>query len=409
MVVVGAGIIGVATACVLTQEGWEVTLLAPEAVGEGGAALGSAGLFATQTVQPLGMPGVVRGIPRMLLDKDAPLSIRWRYAPRFLPWFLRFLRASRPTEVERLSHALRDMLDQSYEAYAPLLDAADAHDLVRRDGLVTVYRTAEQLGAARPDIELRKRRGVELQLVSGDDLRRLVPAVSPDYEHGVFYPKCGHTTDPRALLLALWRSVERSGGTFVKDTAVGFDIRGRSVAAVRTRSAAVPADAVVIAAGAWSKPLTRALGLRVPLDTERGYHVTLADAGIELPVPIIVGDVRFAVTPMTMGVRLAGTVEFAGLRAPPNQRRQDMLVRLARRCFPGLRTDRQSRWMGFRPALPDSLPVIGRSPQHSNVYFGFGHGHLGVTGGAITGKIIADLAAGRPPQIDVAPFRVDRF
>ncbi len=409
VVVIGAGIVGVATAGCLIDDDWEVTLVAPEAPGEGGAGIGSAGLFATQTVQPLAMPGIARRIPRMLFDRDAPLSIRWSYAATLLPWFVRLLRASTPGEVERLSRALSDMLATAVEAYGPLLEAAGAERLVRRDGLVMVYRTAEQVESARAEIDLRRRRGVELAEISGSELRRLVPAISSEYRYGVLYPKCGHTVDPKALVVALWESVERRGGTFVKAAVEGFESRGSAVTAVRTNSGTLPADAIVVAAGAWSAPLALALGFRVPLEVERGYHVTLAAPGIALPVPVIVADVRFAVTPMTMGVRLAGTIEFAGMQAPPAPRRQDMLVRLARLCFPGLSAEHQSRWMGFRPSMPDSLPVIGKSPRHSNAYFGFGHGHLGVTQGAMTGRIIADLAAGRRPPIDVTPFSIERF
>jgi D-amino-acid dehydrogenase len=408
-VVVGGGIVGVATACALLDDGWEVTVLTPEAVGDGGAAIGSAGLFATQTVQPLGTPGIARRIPRMLIDPDAPLSIRLAYLPRLLPWFARFLRSSTGREVERLSHALADLLKEALTAYAPLLAAADAGDLVKQKGLVTVYRTAEQLAAARPEIALRERRGIPLQILSDAALRQMAPALAPDYKHGVFYPRCGHTGDPRALLLALWRSVESRGGRFVQDAARGFAASSRSVTAVMGDAATYPADAVVVAAGAWSGPLARSLGFDVPLDTERGYHVTLADPGIDLPVPLIAGDVRFAITPMRMGVRLAGTIEFAGLRAPPDPRRHRMLLRQGRACLPGLNIDKPSLWMGFRPSLPDSLPVIGRSPGHANAYFAFGHGHLGVTGAAITGRIVAALAAGRRPPIDIEPFRIDRF
>jgi D-amino-acid dehydrogenase len=311
--------------------------------------------------------------------------------------------------VERLSRALADILREALAAYAPLLAAVGANDLVEQKGLVTVYRTADQLEAARPEIELRKRRGISLQIVTDPDLRRIAPALAPEYRYGVFYPQCGHTVDPRALLLALWQSTDSRGGRFIEDAAQGFDVRGRSAAAVRGNAGTYPADAFVVAAGAWSGPVASSLGFRVPLDWERGYHVTLADPGIDLPVPIIAGDVRFAITPMRMGVRLAGTIEFAGLRAPPNARRHAMLLRQGKSCLPGVNTDKPSLWMGFRPSLPDSLPVIGRSPAHANVFFAFGHGHLGLTGAAITARIVADLAAGRRPTIDVEPFRIDRF
>lgn len=409
VIVIGAGIVGVATGLCLQRDGWSVTLLAPEPPGEAGAAIGSAGLFATQTVQPLAMPGVLAKVPRMLVDPEAPLSVRLAYLPRLLPWLARFLRAGRPAEVERLSVALADQLRGTFEAYAPLIDAAAAGELVQRRGLLTAYRTAEQLQAAQREIDLRRRRGIRLEVIAAGALRQMAPALSPDYRHGVVYPDCGHTPDPAALLRALAAALTAGGGRFVRAAASGFAQNGATVAAVLAGGATHPADAVVVAAGAWSLPLARALGWRIPLDYERGYHVTLAEPGIALDLPVIVGDVRFAITPMRAGIRLAGTVEFAGLRAPPNPRRHEMLIRQAQRCLPGLDVSRPSRWMGFRPSFPDSLPVIGRSPSHANVYFGFGHGHLGLTSAAVTGMAIADLAANRAPAFDLTPFSVARF
>ena len=191
--------------------------------------------------------------------------------------------------------------------------------------------------------------------------------------------------------------------------ATGFTTRDGRVTAVRTGSGEVACDLVVVAAGIWSRPLARQLGSKVPLDTERGYHVMLQEPGIALDLPAIVGDVRFSITPMASGIRLAGTIEFAGLDAPPNPKRHEALLGHATRVFPGLATSKQTRWMGFRPSLPDSMPVIGPSPHFTNAYFGFGHGHLGLTSAAITGRVIADMAAGRKPAFDPTPFRVDRF
>jgi D-amino-acid dehydrogenase len=409
VVIVGAGIVAVAAAIALLDDGWEILLLAPDPIGKGGAAIGSAGLLATQTVQPLAMPGLAARIPRMLTDPDAPLSIRWAYAGRLLPWLVRALAASRRNQVERLSLALADLLRDAIDAYGPILAAASAAALVRRDGLVMVHRNDEQLAAANAEIELRRRRGVRLELVSGDRLRALAPALSPEYRHGVFYPDCGHVADPQALVCTLGQAALSRGARFAREAVVGFDLRRGAAAAVRTTTSAHPADAVVIAAGAWSGEIVRLLGLRVPLEHERGYHVTLPEPDIELRLPIIVGDVRFAVTPLAIGLRLAGTIEFAGLRAPPNPSRYEMLLRHAKACLPGLNSSRATRWMGFRPSLPDSLPVIGRSPSHHNVYFAFGHGHLGVTMAAVTARMVADLAAGRAPPIEVTPFRIDRF
>ena len=215
--------------------------------------------------------------------------------------------------------------------------------------------------------------------------------------------------DPHRLVQMLAEDLVGRGGTLVKERAVEFEFRDRAVAGVRTGSGRHGADAVVVAAGAWSNPLARRLGVSVPLDTERGYNVTLPAPGIELRLPVVSGDFAFALTPMAMGVRLAGTVEFAGLEAPPDPARSEVLIASARRLFPKINTSDGTTWMGCRPSMPDSLSVIGRSPGHPNAFFAFGHGHIGLTTAAITGRAVADLAAGRPPPLDLSPFRPDRF
>jgi D-amino-acid dehydrogenase len=236
-----------------------------------------------------------------------------------------------------------------------------------------------------------------------------VPALSEEIKVGVFYPDVGHTVDPKRLVKALAEDLARAGASLRRARALGFDIGSDGVRAVVTDGGAVTADLVVVAAGAWSKPLAEALGSKVPLETERGYHVTLPEAGIDPRLPVVSSELRFCVTPMAMGLRLGGTVEFAGLDAPPDPTRHQVMLKHAKRLYPGLSITGASYWMGHRPSLPDSLPVIGRAPRHANAWLAFGHGHIGLTTAAITGRAIADRVAGRPPPFDLAPFRADRF
>ncbi|MEE8275644.1 MAG: FAD-dependent oxidoreductase [Alphaproteobacteria bacterium] len=407
-VVIGAGIVGVACALTLQRDGWRVTLLDPEAPGEG-ASKGNAGIIAVDHTTPLALPGLLPRVPRMLLDSQSPLAIRWRYLPRLLPWLARFLAASTPGRVERISRALATLMAGAADAYTPLVEGAGARELFRRQGVVYVYAGAASFARARAEMAIRRRTGVEIEELGAAELGQLVPGLSADITHGAFFPASAHVVDPHRLVQMLAEDLVGRGGTLVKERAVGFEFRDRAVAGVRTGSGRHGADAVVVAAGAWSNPLARRLGVRVPLDTERGYNVTLPAPGIELRLPVVSGDFAFALTPMAMGVRLAGTVEFAGLEAPPDPARSDALIAGARRLFPEIDTSDGTTWMGCRPSMPDSLPVIGRAPSHPNAFLAFGHGHIGLTTAAITGRAVADLAAGRPPPLDLSPFRPDRF
>ena len=407
-VVIGAGIVGVACGLTLRRDGWSVTLIDRAGPGEG-TSKGNAGLMALSHVTPMALPGIVRRVPGMILDPDAPLVIRWRYLPRLAPWLMRFLRASRAAEVDRICAALADLVLGALDDYAPLLEFAGARDLVQRRGTLYVYETDRSFARARPEIELRRRFGVEVETLGPHEIRQLVPDLAPIFRGGAFYPANGHVIDPFGLVQRLAEALARAGGTILREDVLGFDFNAQGVGAVRTATAAHPADAVVLAAGAWSKPLARQLGLSVPLDTERGYNVTVTDPGIEPRLPVVSGDYRFGVTPMLDGVRLGGTVEFAGLEAPPDPSRHALLMKQAKRLYPKLDLGRRTEWMGFRPSMPDSLPVIGVAPRHRNAYLAFGHGHIGLTTAAATARAIADLAAARPPAFDLAPFRPDRF
>ena len=248
-----------------------------------------------------------------------------------------------------------------------------------------------------------------LEVLDAQGVRELEPALSPDVRHGVYFPEVAQTTDPFQLVQALAADFRRHGGVIQTERVTGFGFGPGGVEKVRTEGGPFAADAVVLAAGAHSKTLARRLGARVPLDTERGYHAMLPEPGVNLKVPVISGDFHCAMTPMDGGLRVGGSVELAGVDAPPNYARADKLVTVAKRVLPGLNDAGYTRWMGHRPSMPDSLPVIGKSPSIPNAIFAFGHGMLGLTHGALTGRIVADLAAGRNPPLDLTPFRPDRF
>lgn len=408
-VVVGAGIVGVCSAFTLQREGWAVTLVDPDEPGEG-CSFGNAGILASTNVAPVAMPGVLADVPRMLMDPMSPLAIRWAYLPRLMPWLIGFLRASTPARVEAISIALASLSGRVFEDLAPLVDEAGAGDLLVRRGYVGAYRNPAKLAGMRVELALKRRRGMRVEELGPDELRQLEPALARDIVGGYYLPDAGHTVNPLALTQHLVAAFLRRGGIVRRARVLDFaefgDAGPRSVV---TDSGSIPCDLAVVAAGAYSRALAARLGADVPLDTERGYHTVLPRPGIEMRMPVMAGDGGFAITPMATGVRLAGTVEFGSVDAAPNYKRIDPLLKHAKALLPGLDLRDGSQWMGRRPSMPDSVPVIGRSPRHRNALLAFGHGHLGLTYAAVTGRLIADLAADRVPVLDVTPFSPARF
>ena len=406
--VVGAGIVGVSAACWLRRDGHEVTLIDPEPPGAM-TSFGNAGAISSHACLPQTGPGLLLQAPRWLLDPMGPLFIRWRHLPDFLPWLVRFVRAGRPEPMRRQMDAMAALHRQALDAHRELAAEAGTAGLIRRNGTLTVHESTRSFRAAAGGREGQRRRGYEVEELSGEELRQLEPGLAPIFPHAAFFPGGAHTIDPGALTAGLAEAFVRGGGRLLAAQATGFDFDDGRPAAVRTSQGRLAADGFVIAAGAWSAGLAEMLGEKAVLESERGYHLTLPDPGVETRRPISFHDRKFMATPMRMGLRLAGTAEFAGLDAPPDWRRVEPLRAHARKAFRGIRAEGGSPWMGNRPATPDSLPVLGASVLHGNVWYGFGHGHLGLTAGPASGRHIADLAAGRPPAIDMAPYSIGRF
>ena len=408
VIVVGAGAVGMACALTLRREGHAVTVLDPRLPGEG-ASYGNAGIIANCSVDPIGMPGIVRRVPAMLMDPMGPLSIRWRYLPRMVPWLARLVVASRATRVEEISHALFSLLGNAAETWADLIRGTDGERYILPRGWIHTYESDAAFAAAQPVIDLRRRRGVRVEVLTPDELHQLEPAAAPIFRHAVYLPDTGFVTSPVRLVGALASAFVAAEGTLLQERVTGFNRGAYGPTSVLTERGAHPADQVVIAAGAWSRPFAAMLGSRVPLDTERGYHVMLPTPERAPRHPLSSGERKFILVPMQGGIRITGGVEFAGLDAPADFTRIRRMVAHARRMVPGLGDEIQSEWLGFRPSMPDSLPVIGAAPTCPGALFAFGHGHVGLTSAASTGLIIADLVAGRTPAIDLRPFRPDRF
>lgn len=412
VVVVGAGIVGMACATYLQRDGRKVVVIDPGGPGEG-ASYGNAGCLNGSSVVPVSMPGTLAKVPGWLSDPTGPLSIRWSYLPRLLPWLYRFVRAGRPERVQAQAVALRGLLAPTVGMYRALAASVGAEGLIHRSGHLMVYRSEESFAADAGANQLRADNGIEIADLTCDELRQLEPALSNAYVRARLIAENGHCGNPLRFTQMLAEAFVGQGGEIRRAPAQRFSFSDGRVDAVLTSAGREPASAIVVAAGAWSKPLAAELGERVPLDTERGYHAMIARPEVQPRLPVMEADGKFVATPMDQGLRMAGTVEFAGLEAAPDWRRARVLLDQGKKMFPGLARDigedRVALWMGFRPSLPDSLPVIGPSRAHPNAFFAFGHGHVGLAGAPMTGRIVADMVAGRPPAIDVRPFSAGRF
>jgi len=406
--IIGAGVIGISCAINLLREGHAVTVVDRSQPGEG-CSKGNAGLFSSDFYVPLSIPGMLSQVPRWLLDPLGPLSIRWSHLPEFLPWLIRFIRAGSPARVEKICNALEPLLASSLEEHQALAKGTESEDLIRAQGCMYVYENERNLARDAASWDLRESRGTKYERLNAAQIREREPALAPIYEIGYFLSDLGHTVEPMLLVKGLAQHFQQSGGVIlqreVKDILAGPDGPNCLI----TDQGVLDVNVLVIAAGAFSNKLTTKLGSPVPLQGERGYHATIANSGVSLSVPVIVSDHKFIATPMSTGIRIAGTAEFGGLNAKPNYARSRVLVEHAKKMFPGINTTNVSEWSGLRPTLPDSLPVIGPSPHLQNLFFAFGHQHIGLTGGPKTGRLIADLIAGRTPNIDLTPFRADRF
>ena len=413
VVVIGAGMVGVCAASYIQRAGHQVVIVDPQPPGEW-ASFGNAGCFNPSSVVPIAGPDTLKKVPGYLLDPLGPLAIRWSYLPQIAPWLLRYAYAgSSAARVEKQAEALKTLLFGSLDYLMPLVANAHAETLVKRNGILIVYRSERSWQADERAWNIRRRAGITLHDLDTDELRQFDPSLARDLIRAKHVPGNGHTVDAGGLVAAMAAAMVSDGGQIVRTKATGFKIESGKLLAVSTESGEIPADAAIIAAGAHSKALAALAGDRVPLETERGYHLVVREPEAMPRVPTTDAEFSFVATPMSGGLRLAGTVELAGLQAKPNWRRSRMLLERAANLLRGLPKDipekRLSMWMGHRPSLPDSLPVLGRSQRSGDIFHAFGHGHVGMTAAPYTGKVLADLVSGRPPPIDLSPFRPDRF
>lgn len=374
------------------------------------ASFGNAGAIAQPEIMPLPVPGVARRVPGYLLDPLGPLSIRLGYAWRLWPYLSRFLAAATPERYAAGATAMAALLATAFEDHGAILQESGLGHLLKKEGHLWVYRSEAARDAARGEWELRERLGFHCEALDREGVSRFEPALGPAAHCGYRTADWGHYADPKALVLGLMDHLRDRGVAFRRGEIFDIEIKEERPTAVYSRNEArFPFDNLIIAAGAWSHHLSNRLGDYCPLETERGYNTTLPDPGVSVNNMVTFAEDHFVVTPMAMGLRVGGAVEFAGLTAPPNYRRCRALLTLAGQYLPGLNPAGGTEWMGHRLSTPDSLPVIDRSQRFENVYYAFGHGHLGLTGSATTGRLIAALVRGEDPGLDLAPFRIGRF
>jgi D-amino-acid dehydrogenase len=406
--VIGAGIVGACIGLSLIRAGYRVTLIERDTPGMG-ASFGNGAVIGEEAVVPVATPGILWRVPGMLMDPLGPLAIRWSYLPRIAPWLLRFVAAGRAARVEDISIALAALLKGTFAAYKELLTDAGAPEILRRSGWLCVFENERGFEAYKPCLDLQRRRGVRFGLMGAAEIRQFEPSLAPIFARAVHFPDVGYALNSQRLVAVLIEAILTRGGALRRAEAHAFDIGPEGPRAVLTSEGPVPCYAVVVAAGAWSKELASQLGAPVPLETERGYHVQFAAPGVAPRLPVYSTERGIVATPLEHGLRVGGTVELGGLRAPPNWGRAEVLKRQAQRWFPGLGSAEGSRWMGFRPSMPDSLPVIGRSPRFANAILAFGHGHCGMMMGARTGQLVTALLAGDDPGIDMKAYDPQRF
>ncbi|MHA7685874.1 NAD(P)/FAD-dependent oxidoreductase [Cupriavidus sp. PET2-C1] len=409
VVVIGGGIIGASCAWHARTNGLKVTLVDP-GDEQARASYGNAGVLATCEYLPVGTPSLIKELPRMLLAKDSPLQFRWRYLPTLTPWLLRFIRASNPAAVDRAGLALKSLLSEAVAAHHEIANAAGAGNLLRASGWIKAYESANTYRALESERRYLSRLGVNMTALSMGDLDTLLPGLRGIFTHGTLFDDCMQVTNPGAYLARITTACQEMGVEFVKGKAHCFVVEGGKVAAVQTSAGQVSGDTFVIAAGAWSASLAQEAGHNVSLDTERGYHAMLEVPCADfLHAPVFWHDRSAVLSQQDHRLRITSSVEFAGLDAPPRYDGIDRVVRSIGRAVPSLAAPVLSKWLGFRPSTPDSLPVIGRSEVHANCFMAFGHGHLGLTLGPITGRLIAEAILGAGCSVNLQPFSPNRF
>jgi D-hydroxyproline dehydrogenase len=405
--VIGAGIQGVCISLCLIKKGFNVTLIDKDDPGKKSASYGNAGHFSPYASVPMNRPDILADVPSMLLNSTGPLALKWNYVPKMLPWFLQFIKNCSKKKMMYTAKYMHQILDLALPAYDELFEDIDVSELVESKGILYFW-TNKDLKSRELEIKIRNELGIKQQILTPDEIHDLEPNIKKIYHGGALYSNARHARNPKKILLKLFDRFIKRGGQFIKQNVQTIMFKSDGKPIIKTNLNSYNFDKAVVACGAFSKKLTDQVDEKIPLDTERGYHVHFKGHDHLLSRPVIFLNRGFGITPMEQGLRVVGTVEFGGLNNPPSKKRILNLVNNAKYLFPDLK-EHHDEWLGFRPTLPDFLPVLGVSKNHKNLLYSFGHHHLGWTLGAISGKIISGIIAGESTNLDLSAYNSRRF
>jgi len=404
--IVGAGIQGISNALFLQKKGFNVTIFDRDEPGSPTASYGNAGHFSPYASVPLNRPDILADIPAMLLNSTGPLALKWNYVPKMIPWFVQFLKNCTTKKMMHTARNMHQILDLALPAYDELFDEIDLGGLVEKKGILYIWND-KNLKSRELEIKVRNELGVDQQEVTPKEIHDLEPNIKPIYHGGVYYQYGRHARNPKKILLKLFELFLKKNGKFLKMNIKNINFDDEKPV-IKTETQSFLFDKIVIACGSFSKKLTDNLEEKIPLDTERGYHIHFKDCDHLLSRPVIFQNRGFGITPMEQGLRVVGTVEFGGLDNPLTKSRVKNLINNAKYMMGDL-PEHEDEWLGFRPTLPDYLPVIGPSKKYKNVFYCFGHHHLGWTLGPISGKIISGMIAEENTNLDLKPYSSRRF
>ena len=404
--IIGAGIQGISNALFLQKKGFNVTIFDRDEPGSHAASYGNAGHFSPYASLSLNRTDVLADVPAMLLSSTGPLALKWNYVPRMIPWFMKFIFNTTKNKMMHTAKNMHQILDLALPAYDELFDEIDLEGLVENKGILYIW-NEKDLKSRELEIKVRDELGVQQQLVNKKEIHDLEPNIKPFYHGGVYYPYARHARNPKKILLKFFELFLKKGGKFEKQDVKQIEFNDE-FPTIQTDSQKFDFDKIIIACGAFSKKLTDKLGERIPLDTERGYHIHFKNCDHLLSRPVIFSNRGFGITPMEQGLRVVGTVEFGGLDNPLSKSRIKNLINNAKYMLDDL-PEHEDEWLGFRPTLPDFLPVMGPSKNHKNVFYCFGHHHLGWTLGPISGKIVSGMIAKENTNLNLDPYSSLRF
>ena len=406
--IIGGGIVGVCCARQLQLRGEKVVIADRIPIGEG-CSHGNAGVLCTWSVDGAASEGMWKDLPRWIMDPLGPVSLKFSYFPRLIPWLLKFFSSAGPDERAATADALFTLNNPTVDLYRQLIQGSGHEDLVIDSHYVFVARNAAKVNVNANAYQARAQRGAPVRALTQEDIRELEPDLSTEYVGGVAVGGHGRVTNPGRLTKLIGEMVMNDGGEFLLDEVRDIQPSEEGGATVTVSGETIHAKQLIVAAGAWSHQVAKNFDLDVPLEGERGYHMEFANPGVKLNNSVCDVDRKYVASSMEGGIRCAGTSEFNSLDAEPDWRRADIMKTLGKAMLPGLNINEGTPWMGHRPALPNSVPIVSQAPTQPGVFFAFGHGHYGLSAAPMTGRILAGLATGERMNLDLAPYSLERY